>query len=76
MQPLGEFHHADAIFIPIFVGSVRRQGRGNGKAIDIAIKSGQAGGLGDGRARARWSAGGRRELVRVREKKAGDRGGT
>ena len=68
MQPLGEFHHVDLIFIPVFVGSVRRQRLGYGKAIDIAIESGQA--------RGRLCDDRRRCLVRVREKKAGYRGGT
>jgi hypothetical protein len=72
MQLLGEFHHADLIFIPVFIGGVRRQRLGNGKAIDIAVEGEQAGGyLID-----RWGGRVRGHLLAVREQKAGNRGGT
>ena len=68
VQLLGEFPHPDLIFIAVFVGSVRRQGLGDGKAIDIAIECGQA--------RSRLCHGRPRGLVRLREKNAGYKGGT
>ena len=72
MQPLGEFHHADLIFIPVFMGSVRRQGLGNWKAVDIAIEGGQAG----GHVIDRWWGRVRGRLLAFRQKEAGYRGGT
>jgi hypothetical protein len=67
MQLLGEFHHPDLIFIPVFMGSVRRQGLGNWKAIDIAFQGGHAGGHVIGR----WCGRVRGRLLALREKEAG-----